>query len=102
MKFGASEDIKRPDDRYCWVVATHEKKVLKEIRGVPPKPSDVFLLQYITAADDTQMELSSGIGIISYQYHHHGTVADTSLSLVEFHRGVNKPNRPEPSDDPTH
>jgi hypothetical protein len=31
------------------------------------------------------MEISPGIGILSYQYHHHGTVADTSLTLVEFH-----------------
>jgi hypothetical protein len=85
MKFGDPESVQRPDDRYCWVVATQERKILKEIKGVPPKPLEVFLLQFVTAPEDTQMELSPGIGILSYQYHHHGTVADTSLTLVEFH-----------------
>jgi hypothetical protein len=26
-----------------------------------------------------------GIGLVSYEYHHHGSVADTALQLVEFH-----------------
>ena len=85
MKFGDPESVQRPDDRYCWVVATQGKKSLKEIQGAPLKPLEVFLLQFVTAPEDTQMELSPGIGILSYQYHHHGTVADTSLALVEFH-----------------
>ncbi len=85
MKFGDPESVQRPDDRYCWVVATQGKKSLKEIQGVPVKRLEVFLLQFVTAPEDTQMELSPGIGILSYQYHHHGTVADTSLTLVEFH-----------------
>ena len=40
------------------------------------------------------MELSPGIGILSYQYHHHGTVADTSLTLVEFHPAQLPPTAP--------
>ena len=85
MKFGDAESVQRPDDRYCWVVATQRREILKAIKGVPPKPLEVFLLQYVTNPEDTQMELSPGIGIISYQYHHHGSIADTSLALVEFH-----------------
>ena len=85
MKFGDAESVHRPDDRYCWVVATQRREILKAIKGVPPKPLEVFLLQYVTNPEDTQMELSPGIGIISYQYHHHGSIADTSLALVEFH-----------------
>jgi hypothetical protein len=94
MKFGDPESVQRPDDRYCWVVATQQRKILKEIKGVPPKPLEVFLLQFVTAPEDTQMELSSGIGILSYQYHHHGTVADTSLTLVEFHPAPQSPASP--------
>ena len=85
MKFGDPESLQRPDDRYCWVVATQQRKMLMEIKGIAPKPEEIFLLQYVTNPDDMQMELSQGIGIVSYQYHHHGTVADTSLTLVEFH-----------------
>jgi|HubBroStandDraft_4_1064222.scaffolds.fasta_scaffold49537_2 hypothetical protein len=85
MKFGDAESVRRDDDHYCWVVATQETKKLDDIKGLPSRSADVFLLQYITNPDGTEMEISPGIGILSYQYHHHGTVADTSLTLVEFH-----------------
>jgi hypothetical protein len=91
MKFGDPESLQRPDDRYCWFVATQQRKILKEIKGIPPKPAEIFLLQFVTNPDDVQMELSPGIGILSYQYHHHGTVADTSLTLVEFHPAQQPP-----------
>jgi hypothetical protein len=94
MKFGDAESVQRTDDRYCWVVAIQQRKVLKGIKGVPPKQLEVFLLQYVTSPEDTQMELSPGIGIVSYQYHHHGTVADTSLTLIEFHPGPQPPAAP--------
>jgi hypothetical protein len=94
MKFGDAESVQRTDDRYCWVVATQQRKVLKGIKGVPPKQLEVFLLQYVTSPEDTQMELSQGIGIVSYQYHHHGTVANTSLTLVEFHPAPQTPAPP--------
>ena len=94
MKFGDPESVRRPDDRYCWVVATQQKKVLKEIKGILPKPVEVFLLQFVTGPDDEQMEIAPGIGILSYQYHHHGTVAETSLALVEFHPAQPPPATP--------
>jgi hypothetical protein len=92
MKFGDPESIRRDDDRYCWVVATQETKNLPDIKGLPSRSTEVFLLQYVTNPDDTEMEISPGIGILSYQYHHHGTVADTSLALVEFHPAQNTPS----------
>jgi hypothetical protein len=94
MKFGDAESLERPDDRYCWVVATQQRKILKEIKGISPKPVEIFLLQFVTNPDDEQMELSPGIGILSYQYHHHGTVAETSLTLVEFHPAPPPPATP--------
>jgi len=94
MKFGDPESLQRPDDSYCWVVATQQRKILKEIKGIPPKPVEIFLLQFVTNPDDEQMELSPGIGILSYQYHHHGTVAETSLALVEFHPAPPPPETP--------
>ncbi len=85
MKFGDAESVRRDDDHYCWVVTTQETKSLTDIKGLPSRSAEVFLLQYITNPDDTEMEISPGIGILSYQYHHHGTVAETTLNLVEFH-----------------
>jgi hypothetical protein len=88
MKFGDAESVKRDDDEYCWVVAEEGRKNLSDIKGLGSRPADIFLLRYATNPDDTEMQLSPGIGVVSYEYHHHGTVADTSLSLVEFHPGV--------------
>jgi hypothetical protein len=92
MKFGDEETLRRDDGHYCWIVATQETKKLAEIKELSPRSAEVFLLQYVTNPDDTEMEVSPGIGILSYQYHHHGTVADTSLTLVEFH-----PAQPPPA-----
>jgi hypothetical protein len=95
MKFGDAESVHRDDDHYCWVVATQETKNLPDVKGLPSRSAEVFLLQYLTNPDDTEMEISRGIGILSYQYHHHGTVADTSLTLVEFHPAQKTPVTPE-------
>jgi hypothetical protein len=59
------------------------------------------LLRYATNPDDTEMEVSPGIGVLSYEYHHHGTVANASLTLVEFHSGNEAP-RPETRSGPAH
>jgi hypothetical protein len=85
MKFGDAESVRRDDDHYCWVVTTQETKSLTDIKGLSSRSAEVFLLRYITNPDDTEMEISPGLGILSYQYHHHGTVAETTLTLVEFH-----------------
>ena len=85
MKFGDPESLRRDDALYCWVVASQETKKLGEIKGVASRPAEISVLRFITNPDDTEIELSPGIGILSYQYHHNGTVAQTSLTLVEFH-----------------
>jgi len=94
MKFGDAESLRRDDAHYCWVVATQETRKLGEIKGLAPKSAEVSVLQFVTNPDDTKMELSPGIGILSYEYHHHGTVAATSLTLVEFHLAQPPPPTP--------
>jgi hypothetical protein len=85
MRFGDAESLRRDDARYCWVVASQETKILDDIKGLASRSTQVFFLQYLTNPDDTKIEISPGVSILSYQYHHHGTVADTRLTLVEFH-----------------
>jgi hypothetical protein len=85
QKFGDAESLRREDGEYCWVVMDQQKKNLGDIKGLASQAAEVFLLRYATNPDDTQYEISPGIGFLSYEYHHHGTVADTSLTLVEFH-----------------
>jgi hypothetical protein len=84
-KFCEEEAKKREDGMYCWVVAQTAMKKLESVKGSPADEQPVFQLQYRTLPDDTTMELVPGIGLLSYQYHHHGTTAETELRLVEFH-----------------
>jgi len=94
MKFGDAESLRRDDAHYCWVVATQGTKKLGDIKGLPARSAEVSVLQYITNPDDTEMEISPGIGILSYQYHHHGTIAETRLTLTEFHLAQPPPATP--------
>jgi hypothetical protein len=84
-KFCGEEAKKRDDGMYCWVVEQVATKKLGAAKGAPAEEQPVFQLQYRTLPDDTTIELVPGVGVLSYQYHHHGTVADTELQLVEFH-----------------
>jgi len=85
MKFGDPEQLKREDDEYCWVVSEHSSKELLGIEGLTPRRAEVSVLRFVTNPDDTTIELVSGVGILRYEYHHHGSTADTSVHLVEFH-----------------
>lgn len=84
-KFCDAEAKKRDDGMYCWVVAEAVSKKLDSVKGIPVSEPSVYGLQYRSLPDDTTIELIPGMGILSYQYHHHGSVADTELQLVEFH-----------------
>jgi hypothetical protein len=85
-KFCGDEDQKkREDNMYCWFVTRAEKRKLDNVKGAPAGEQEVFELKYMSNPDDTTMEWVAGIGLVAYQYHHHGSVADTELQLVEFH-----------------
>jgi hypothetical protein len=88
-KFCNDEDKGREDNMYCWVVSQETSKPEISVKGAPAGKLQVFALQYRSLPDDTTMELVPGLGLLSYQYHHYGTVADTELHLVEFHRAPN-------------
>jgi hypothetical protein len=91
MKFGDSESLRRDDALYCWVVASQESRKLADVKGLTTRSAEVSVLRYSTNPDDTEMEISPGVGILSYRYHHHGTVAETSLTLAEFHPSLDAP-----------
>jgi hypothetical protein len=89
-KFCDPDARKREDDMYCWMVESDEKTPLRSINGLASAKVPVYTLTYRTNPDDTQMEVSPGIGIVAYHYHHHGTTADTDLKLLEFHPAAEK------------
>jgi hypothetical protein len=84
-KFCDAEAKKRDDNMYCWVVVEATAKKLDGVKGAPAAEQPVFRLEYRSLPDATTMELVPGMGVLSYEYHHHGTVADTELQLAEFH-----------------
>jgi hypothetical protein len=84
-KFCDEEAGKREDNMYCWVVNETATKKTVAIKGIASVEQSFYQLQYHTNPDDTVVELIQGVGLFSYKYHHHGTVADTDLQLVEFH-----------------
>jgi hypothetical protein len=68
-------------------VSSLEHTSLQNISGVRAVEHEEYSLEFRTNPDDTEFSFVPGIGITKYNYHHHGTVADTELRLVEFHPG---------------
>ena len=78
----------RDDDMYCWAVNSVESVSLTNVKGLAPKRYEVYEIDYRTNPDDITLQLLPGVGVIRYQYHHHGTVAETDVKLVAFHTGA--------------
>ena len=88
LRFGDAQSMARDDGMYCWFVDSSAVRNLREVKGLTSPQRTVFELRYQTNPDDSEFGFSSGLGITSYSYHHHGTVADTELRLVEVHFGT--------------
>jgi len=87
-KFCDDEGMQRADELYCWVTQAPHPAALGGVKGVVSAQRPAYEIDYATLPDDTEIEFVPGVGITSYQYHHHGTTADTELHLVEFHSGA--------------
>ena len=88
-KFSCDSDaVARDDNMYCWVVSSVDRISLLKVKGLEPKQYQVYEVSFRTNPDDTEFQFSPGVGLISYQYHHHGSLADTELKLVAFHDGA--------------
>jgi hypothetical protein len=75
-------------DRPWLVKATVSCEVSSLVMAnITTKSATAYPLAFRTNPDDTEVEIVAGIGIVRYEYHHHGKVADTELALVEFHSG---------------
>ncbi len=86
-KFGCdSESMNRPDSMYCWTVDSHDPALPMKIAGIPADQHDSYVLTFRTNPDHMQVVFIPGFGIARYEYHHHGTVAETELTLVSVSR----------------
>jgi hypothetical protein len=75
----------RQDSEYCWVTGAPHPVELNHVTGIAPGVRTGYEVEFATNPDDTEFEFVDGVGITSYQYHHHGTIAETELRLIEFH-----------------
>jgi len=86
-KFSCDSDaMARDDNMYCWVVSSVDRISLLKVKGLEPKQCQVYEISFRTNPDDTELQFLPAVGLISYQYHHHGSIADTDLKLVAFHK----------------
>jgi len=83
-KFCGAEGMARPDSGYCWVVDSSKSVSLDNVIGAPTGPRTSYRIRYVTNPDDVDFDFVPGVGFVRYEYHHHGTVADTELRLSEF------------------
>lgn len=81
----------------CWsvekITTTHSLKV-PGLKATPE--STEYLLSFMTNPDTELVTLVPGVGMLSWQYQHHGTVAEASLKLVEFRAAGMKPATKNP------
>ena len=96
-KFCDPEQMVRPDNHYCWVVDSAAHAASSAIKGVPPGQRIAYRVRFVTNPDDTAFSFVTGVGLTAYEYHHHGSVADTELKLVEFHPGDDGPASSAPA-----
>ena len=88
-KYCDAENMTRSDGHYCWNVESSESIDLADLSGGAIKGRGTrFRIRYVTNPDDLTYEFVPGVGITLYEYHHHGTVADTELQLSGFRRGL--------------
>jgi hypothetical protein len=86
-KFCDANGMRRTDGEYCWVAGPPQALLLTDVKGIPSGKHIAYRVAYRTNPDDMEFDFVPGIGMVSYEYHHHGTTADTELHVVEFHDG---------------
>jgi len=83
-RFCDPQGIVRTDQLYCWFVENIAPSTVR-FPGMKSIPRDEYQLSYKTNPDQVSVSFVPDIGITHYEYHHHGSIADTTLILTEFH-----------------
>jgi len=91
-RFGDPEQTKL-GSRYCWfVLDAGTAKLDPEVKGAPSKERLTVNLTYRTSPDHTNVRFVAGVGIVFYEYVHHGTRGDCEMRLVETGETTKKPD----------
>lgn len=63
----------RPDRSYCWIVDS----------VAATKHGRTYRIFYFTRPDHLIVDFAPGVGIVYFEYNHHGTVSECYMNLVE-------------------
>jgi hypothetical protein len=87
----------RHDTWYCWCVEEIGPAKLPGAvaRSFPSAKARQYSLAYRTNPDHTLHNFVPGIGVMNYEYRHHGTVEDASDTLIDFQSGGRQSPDPE-------
>src|SRR5262249_24082138 len=74
----------RDDLMYCWHLG--RKRIAKlNATGVPQSPVVQWTAWYRTNPDHQMLGFVPGVGIISYDFSHHGSISEAHVKLAEAH-----------------
>ena len=79
LKWGEGSDFKRNDNMYCWYVERME-----DITVQAGTFKDCFKIIYNTCPDTTIEWYYPGVGIVKYEYRHHGTITNETKELIKI------------------
>jgi hypothetical protein len=86
-RFCTADQEPRKDRMYCWVVDNISQVDLAGIAGVRPRSATQYALAFRTLPDHEIVKFVPEVGIVSWSYAHHGTVAEANVKLVEYRSG---------------
>jgi len=78
LKWDEASDFKRDDNMYCWYV---EK--IEDVTVQAGTFKDCFKIVYDTCPDTTTEWYCPGVGIVKYEYRHHGTITNITTELIK-------------------
>jgi hypothetical protein len=85
--FGATSQLTREDQFYCWIVGVPREDRLEALKRDTREPVLVWEVSERTIGSLQSYEFAPGIGFTRYRYRHHGTVSEFDVRLVEYHKG---------------
>jgi hypothetical protein len=87
-KFCDIDSLTRSDGMYCWIVGEASQVTVTNIKGVTASDTIFeFPIYNGTLPDHSILHFIPGVGISGYEYHHHGTVSDAEVRLIEYYSG---------------
>jgi hypothetical protein len=78
-------DPSRADNFYCWYVEDESTQTLR-VPGTDPQPNArTWTVLYRSNPDHQTFTIANGLGIIAYEFAHHGTAASAKVTLTAIH-----------------